>query len=127
MSAPKTKVGKVASFLFQWLFDNGYVDRRRITVGYIYDDELELLEAFMAAFPGRERFDYEAGKRRLAKYLNQLHRDGWLEKGRRYNDCQYEGEARSGWYPTFSLPRREYDRIELGVRTADEMGKRYWG
>ena len=127
MSAPQTKVGRMASWLFQWLFDNEYIGTRRITVGHTYDDELELLEAFMESFPGRKPLDYNTGKRRLAKYLNQLHADGWLEKGRRYNDAQYLGEMRSGWYPTFSLPRREADRMELGVSTAAEMGRRYWG
>lgn len=127
VSAPETKVGRIAAFIFGWLYENGYIDRSMITVGYIYDDELEFLEAFMKAFPGRKRFDYDAGKRRLAKYLNQLYRDGWLLKRQRYNDAWYLGEARSGWYPTFSLPLRAANQIEQGAQTADEMGRRYGG
>lgn len=128
MTLPGTKAGKIATFIFGWLYENDYVYPRTITVGYCYDDESAFLDAFEASFPGRHsppRAD--TVKRRLAKYMNQLHRDGWLHKGRRYNDAYYMGEARSGWYPTYCLMQREAKRIEHGIESAADMGRRYAG
>lgn len=127
MNSPATRSGKIAAFIFQWLYENRYIAPRSITVGYVYDDELDFLEAFMTAFPGRDRTDYDAAKRRLATHLNRLHQDGWLTKRQRYNGQQYIGEMRSGFYPTFSLPASFAARIDSGFWNANAMGRKYQG
>lgn len=124
---PKTKKGMISSWIFRYLYDHEYVWPRSITVGYHYDDESEFLEAFEQEFPGRDSRNSDAVKRRLAKYLNQLYRNGWLEKGQRYNDAHYMGEMRSGMYPIFSLPTTSAKKIKSGFWTPESMGGRYWG
>lgn len=124
---PKTKLGKIASFIFGYLYENRFISPRSITIGCVYDDELLFFEAFEREFPGRNPYNSHATKRRLAKYMNQLCRDGWLIKGRRYNDAQYMGEPRSGFYPMYCLPQSSASKLKTGAWTPDGMGHRYAG
>lgn len=126
-NGPKSKKGKIAAFIFQWLFDNDYIYPRRITCGNCYDNECEFLHDFCVAFPGRPPNHSITAKRRLAKYLNELSADGWLSKNTTYNDKHYLGEMKSGYYPDYSLSRRMALRIENGFETADEWARKWAG
>lgn len=124
---------RVLHFVLRYLYDNvatitsrGVQSTGRITLGYIYDDELEFLLAFLDKFPGRSK-KYEQGKRRLSKWMNQFAKDGWIAKGRIYNDKHYIGEAASGWYPAYHLYEEDADRIYEKRTTIEDLVYRYTG
>ena len=124
---PCRQLGKVAAFVFRYMSEHGYIYPKYITCGYVYDDETEMLCAFIQAFPGRDPKNWDAAKRRLAKYLNQMTDDGWLEKSKSYNDQHYIGESASGWYPCYALPMWLIRDIDFDDETPESLAVRYDG
>lgn len=124
---PSRQIGKVAAFVIRYMSEHGYIDTKSITCGYVYDDESEMLDAFMKAFPGRDSKNCDAAKRRLAKYLNQMADDGWLDKWERYNDKHYIGESKSGWYPCYALPKWVIRDMNFYGETPESLAVRYDG
>lgn len=121
---PNRQLGKVAAFVIRYMSEHGYIDTKSITCGYVYDDESEMLHAFMTAFPGRDSKNYDAAKHRLAKYLNQMADDGWLDKWQTYND---HGESASGWCPCYSLPKWLIRDMNFYGDTPESLAVRYDG
>lgn len=128
-----TTEARQVEFVFQYLYDivTWVNDGTRflggsITTGSVYDDEVDFITAFQTRWPGN-RDTFRSAQMRLISVLRQLVKDNWLEQYKRYNQQEYYGEARSGWYPCYSLPDDIIYRIKAGRDTPTSMAIQYTG
>lgn len=133
----KRKTAQCA-FIFQRLYDvmtwgtetrngvpMGYRGSGGLTCGTIYDNEIDFIDDFSEAFPGRSDGIQNAAAR-LRRILKQMVDDGWMDRTIRPNYKEYLGEG-GKWSYLYSLPHDMALKIREGRTTAEELARRYQG
>ena len=94
---------------------------RRLGCTTTYDDELDFVDAYATAFPGRKPDpNLERATRRLRRLLNDLVDEGLLE---RYRQSNHEKDNRNdpAWQHVYQLTPETLERVAGKAATAGEV------
>lgn len=96
------------------------------SAGTYYDDGAELVQAFSSVSKGRKKDpDDSLAAKRLNRRLKMMVDDGWMERWRQGNQCEYAGEAK--WQYVYRPPQWLLREWKEGKSTPEESAKKYQG